>query len=214
MHQAAGLLALARCARRLKSVRRTGWLDRGVDPINVESVADHTLGVALLAWAAAVERNATGGQFDADRVLKLALLHDLAEAETGDLPPYDPGMIPGWDDAPARREFLDRRHIRDDAREVEKRAAEDASMQRLLASLPNAVREEMSGIWIELRAGSTAEARLVKQADRLETFLQSRAYRQENLNLPVDSFRREVMETVDDPVLAAVRDTELSTADV
>ena len=35
---------------RLKEVPRTGWLDRGIPADETESVADHSFGVALLAW--------------------------------------------------------------------------------------------------------------------------------------------------------------------
>jgi putative hydrolase of HD superfamily len=194
---------------RLKEIKRTGWLDRGIDPGRAESVADHTLGVALLAWATALERHADGAPIDPDRLLKLVLLHDLAEAETGDAPPYDPDALPDPGDAEARRQYLDRRHVRDETRESEKRAAEDDAMAQLLERLPDAARAEIEGFWLELRDGTSAEARFVKQVDRLETFLQSRHYRQSIPELPVESIRREVAETIDDPLLAAIRDAEL-----
>ena len=207
--RASGLLALARHVARLKRVRRTGWLDRGVDPPDVESVADHSLGVALLAWAAALERSSDGASIDPERVLKLAVLHDLAEAETGDVPPYDPTSVPKEEDAAARRAFLERRHHRDAARQAAKRTAEDAAIGRLLEALPPNVRRELGELWAELQIGTSAEARFVKQTDRLETFLQSLAYRSELPGLPVDSFRREVIESIDDPLLATVRDSAL-----
>src|SRR5688500_16712316 len=87
--KADGLLALDHLIKALKLTPRTGWIDRGVKPLLAESVADHSLGVALLAWVAAIERHAEGATLDPQRVLTLALLHDLAEAETGDWPPYD-----------------------------------------------------------------------------------------------------------------------------
>jgi putative hydrolase of HD superfamily len=207
--RASGLLALARHVARLKRVRRTGWLDRGVDPSDVESVADHSLGVALLAWAAALERSSDGASIDPERVLKLAVLHDLAEAETGDVPPYDPTSVPKEEDAAARRAFLERRHYRDAARQAAKRTAEDAAIGRLLEALSPSLRRELGELWAELQIGTSAEARFVKQTDRLETFLQSLAYHSELPGLPVDSFRREVIESIDDPLLAAVRDAVL-----
>jgi hypothetical protein len=44
--------------------------------VETESVADHSFRVAVMAWLLA------GDGLDRDRVLKLALLHDLAEAAT------------------------------------------------------------------------------------------------------------------------------------
>jgi putative hydrolase of HD superfamily len=203
------MLSLARQAAGLKTVPRTGWLDRGIDPRRVESVADHSLGVALLAWACAVERQAQGAALDPIRVVMLALIHDLAEAETGDSPPYDPAALPAAFDRERRRAFLDRRHVRANASQAAKRADEDAAMRRLLDALPAGVRAELEGYWEELNQGTSAEARFVKQIDRLETFLQSRVYQHADPGLPVDSFRREVMETIDDPLLTAIRDAAL-----
>lgn len=209
---AAGLLALALQGIALKRVLRTGWLDRGVPPAEAEAVAGHSYNTALLAWAGALERQAAGVAIDPNRVLHLALLHDLAEATTGDAPPYDVSAVPAEADAEARRAFLDRRHIRDEEAQARKRAAEDAAMGGLLRMLPAAVRERFADLWGELRDGASAEARFVKQIDRLETFLQSRVYLQEQPDLPVESFRREIAETIDDPLLAAIRDAALASS--
>ena len=63
----------------LKDERRTGWQLRGVD--DPESVAAHSWGVSLLCLAFADEAGV-----DPDRALRLAVVHDLAEARTGDVP--------------------------------------------------------------------------------------------------------------------------------
>ena len=203
-------MELARRIAALKGLPRTGWLDRGIAPSLVESVADHSYGVALLAWLCAVERHAAGADLDPRRVLELALIHDLAEAEIGDVTPYDPARIPDDADREARRAFLDRRHIRDPLRDEQKRSHEDAAMQKLVSALPNATRSELDSAWNELRTGTSAEARFVKQVDHLETFLQSRRYLRDHPDLPVESFRREVLEMIDDPLLAALRDAALA----
>jgi putative hydrolase of HD superfamily len=206
-----GILALAHRLAKLKRVSRTGWLDRGVAAGDVESVADHSFGTALLAWACALERQREGAALDPQRVLLLALIHDLPEADTGDAPPYDPASLP--DDPGDLRAFLDRRHIRDDARDTAKRAQEDAVMQELLHVLPDTTGSALGEIWRELRQGTSEEARFVKQIDRLETFLQSRQYLRSHPDLPVDSFRREVLETIEDPLLQSIRDAALTTVD-
>ncbi len=208
--QSRGLLTLARLLSKLKGEPRTGWLDRGIPPPQVESVADHSLGVALLAWACAVERQAQGATLDPARVALLALLHDLPEAETGDFPPYDPTDLSTQTGAEERRAFLDRRHIRDEETASLKRAHEDAAMRQLLNVLPPTVQSALESLWDELRHGTSAESQFVKQIDRLETFLQSRAYLDQMPTAPMDSFRREVLETIDDPLLAAIRDAALN----
>ena len=205
----APLLALVDLIVALKALPRTGWLDRGVAPLRAESVADHSFAVALLAWAAAVERQAAGAALDPARVVLLALVHDLAEAGAGDATPYDPAAMADLADDAARRAFLERRHVRDASREAAKRTAEAEAMAALFARLSPAIRATLEGLWQELREGSSAEARFVKQTDRLETYLQSRAYLRDDPDLPVASFQKEVDETIDDPLLAALRDAAL-----
>lgn len=195
-----GLARFVHQVGRLKRVPRTGWLDRGVPPISTESVADHSFRVALLAWVAAEE--ATG--LDRDRVLTLALLHDLAEAVTGDLPPYDPEALLGVAGSD-RAALLNRRHLRSAAQRDAKRVAESEAFADLIADLPDRVRRELAALWQELEAGESAEARFVKQADKLETFFQSREYLAEDPTLPMDSFATEVNEVIDVPVLEGLR---------
>ena len=207
---AEALLRLAQFASKLKSVPRTGWLDRGVPPLQVESVADHSLGVALLAWGCALQRRAEGEAIDPKRVLMLAILHDLAEAKTGDVPPYDPAAIPGAHEPAARRAFLETRHRRDPDRDAAKRREEDAAVRELLDTLPVATRSALEEVWDDLRQGTSNEARFVKQVDRLETFLQSRRYLRADPTLPMASFHQEVFEAIDDPLLSAIRDAALA----
>jgi putative hydrolases of HD superfamily len=210
-HAGQALFGFVQFATKLKSVPRTGWLDRGLDSHQVESVADHSFGVALLAWVCALQRHAEGAAIDPERVLKLAIIHDLAEAETGDSTPYDPAAIPSEHDPAARRAFFETRHSRDPGRRAAKRADEDAVMRTLLAALPSATRSTLGELWDELHLGESLEARFVKQVDRLETFLQSRFYLDTDPTLPMASFHQEVLETIDDPLLAAIRDAALST---
>lgn len=198
----AGLVRFLHRIERLKTSPRTGWIDRGVPPGEAESVADHSFRTALLAWMAASAQP----DLDRDRVLKLALVHDLAEAITGDIPPYDAVAIPGIHDDEARRAFLEQRHVRSAEREQAKRAAEAAAIAELNGDLPSQLAQEIQALTVELAAGETAEARFVKQADKIETYLQSREYLREDPRRPVASFAAEVNEVIDIPVLAALRD--------
>lgn len=130
----------------LKLLPRTGWLQRGVN--NVESIAEHTFSVASLALI-------IGDQIDGldrGRFLAIALLHDMAEALVGDLP------------------FSARRLIGP----AIKQEAERLGMIELLEGIPQA--EEYMQLWQEYTEGKTAEARLVKQLDRIEMLSQALAY--------------------------------------
>lgn len=136
---------------RLKAVPRTGWLLRGVR--DVESVADHSFGVAWLAMLLADHAQAQGHTVNVERVLRMALLHDLTEARTGDLP------------ATIKRYF-------------DKAALQHADEQmaaEMLAQL-GPLGPAYLDVWREYEARQTLEARIVKAADKLDLLLQARAY--------------------------------------
>ncbi len=89
------LIGLFLEASALKRMPRTGWLLRGVP--HVESVADHSYSAALVALALADILCAGGGpecEIDLERVLLIALLHDLAEVRLTDLPLAALRLIP------------------------------------------------------------------------------------------------------------------------
>jgi putative hydrolase of HD superfamily len=198
MSEAAALARFLNLAGALKRTPRTGWLDRGLPPEETESVADHTFRTALLAWLLA----AADPSFDRARVLELALVHDLAEAITGDVTPYDREALPA-ENATA---FLDQRHLPSPERAAAKQAAEAAAIASLIVELPDGLTALIRDRWREATQKATPEAQLVKAADRLETYLQSREYAARNPDLPVASFAAEVAETIDDPALIALRD--------
>jgi putative hydrolase of HD superfamily len=207
---AAGLLHLVRQLQRLKRVPRQGWLDRGVPPLDTESVADHSFGVALLAWMAALDARAAGANLDPVRVLELALIHDMPEAEIGDWTPYTADDMTAHDSSNERAAFLNERQTRSPERSAAKRAAEQAVIDRLVAELPPAAGTALSGLWQELIEGQTPEARFMKQIDRLETFLQSREYLAEDPSRPMASFAIEASAEITDPLLASMRDHALA----
>ncbi len=144
-----GLIDFIAAAGRLKRLPRTGWVESGVpDP---ESVADHSFRVALIALVLADENG-----LDSLRAVRMALLHDLAEAETGDLTPSQKEADPeGF------------------------RRAEDAAMDKLLEKLPEAIRGTYRAAWREYSEASTDEARLVRDADKLEMVMQASEYQGE-----------------------------------
>ena len=70
--------------QRLKRLDRSGWTLRGLT--NAESVAAHSFGVCVAAMLLADEIRARGTSLDAEKVLRMALLHDCAETRVGDMP--------------------------------------------------------------------------------------------------------------------------------
>lgn len=131
----------------LKLLFRQGWLRAGVSRERTESVAEHTLFVALFSWFVT---DAHFPQADAGRVMRIALLHDLGEAYVGDLTPHD-GVA-----------------------QEEKHAKEKAAVEQMLGKLPNG--GEYLSLWEEYERGESLEARIVREVDRLEMGLQACVY--------------------------------------
>ena len=131
----------------LKTTPRTGWHLRGVP--NPESVADHVFGTACVA-VVLMEMQDEG--LDREKVLMLAMLHDLAESVVSDIP----------------------RTARDFLPDGAKAGAEASALANLVDGLPLA--DRWRALAAEYAAGESAEARLVHDADRLEFLLQALVY--------------------------------------
>lgn len=155
----------------LKLLYRQGWLKRGIPPEQCESVAEHTLGVAVLAlWL--LDQHYP--HLDRDKVLRMALLHDFGEIYAGDITPAD-GVLA-----------------------QEKQSLEAAAVRSIFADLPAGA--DYVACWEEYEAGETPEARLVRQVDRLEMAFQAGIYRREGLATP-EEFFQSARAAVDEPVL-------------
>ena len=110
MPEAGGLISFLAELMRLKSTPRIGWLLRGVR--DVESVAAHSFGVAVIAMLLADRARAVGVEVNVERLLRMALLHDLTETRTGDLPStikryFDKASIKAADEAIAKEIFAE-----------------------------------------------------------------------------------------------------------
>ncbi len=147
MIDANGILDTILDANRLKRLPRIGWSLRGV--ARPESIADHMYGMAFVAMLLA-DLDPAGA--NRERVLRIALVHDLAESLVTDLPATLARFLPP-----------DVKHN-----------AERAALAEIFAALP--VPGDYLALWEEYDAGQTVEARLVRDADKLEVLLQAFVY--------------------------------------
>jgi putative hydrolase of HD superfamily len=134
--------------QRLKNLDRTGWSLRGLAP-RTESVAAHSFGVAVTAMMLADQLSARGIDVDVSRVLRIALLHDWAEARIGDMP------------RTATQYF---------GSEARKKA-ELAAFEDIIEE-SGSVKESYRGLYEEYEQRSSLEARLVKAADVIDLLIQ------------------------------------------
>ena len=143
-----------------------------------ESVAEHSWRLCLMALV--FEDHFPDVDFA--RLVKICLIHDLGEAIGGDIPAPEQAGLP------------------------DKSAAERRDLLTLLAPLPGRLRDEIAALWDEYERAATAEAKLAKGLDKLETILQHIQGRNPDdfdyrFNL---QYGRQY--TADDPVIAALRD--------
>jgi putative hydrolase of HD superfamily len=158
-------------AIRLKTVPRQGWINKlGIK--NPESVADHCYSMAVMAMLFSDLK-----KLDTGKIIKMTLLHDLAEAITGDLTP-------------------------DDATRSEKEKMEKDAMKKILSTLPKPLRAGYAKLWAEYQQNSTKEARLLHQVDKLEMALQAKRYKKKGYTKKqLEPFFGSAKKEITDPAL-------------
>jgi len=134
-------------ALRLKNTKRTGWeLSKVPEP---ESVADHSWGTAVLAAVIPLPEDV-----DRDRLVRMALLHDIGEGAIGDIV---------WERDGKQHHDIGKK----------KDEQEKAAIKILFNMIGDDDSITLVTDYIEQR---TAEARFLKQLDKLEMVFQAYAY--------------------------------------
>ena len=129
----------------LKNVPRQGWKEKlGID--NPESVADHSYSTAVMSM---ILSDMEG--LNSEKIIKMALLHDLAESIVGDITP-------------------------DEVISKKKIGMEDTAMKQILGNIPNNVSQQYTTLWNDYQKNSSKEANLLHEIDRLEMAFQAKFY--------------------------------------
>jgi len=150
--------------QRLKATKRTGWVRKGVS--GPESIADHMYRMSVMAMIAADG----DPSIDQTKCIKLAIVHDIAEALAGDIAPSD-GVS-----------------------KAEKHRLETTALAEMLGRLgtDRGVSREMRQLWEEYEAGETSEARLLKDMDKVEMILQAHEYEEDQPTMQLGEFFQSV----------------------
>jgi putative hydrolase of HD superfamily len=104
-----------------------------------ENSAEHSWQLAMLAVAAA---HFAAEPVDIDRVIRMLLVHDIGEIDTGDTMVYVQG---GWE---------------------ERHQAELAAVTRIFEILPEGQGAPLLALWNEFNEGQTAESKFAQAVDR------------------------------------------------
>lgn len=173
------MLELAEVIGKLKKLKRTGWLRHKI--INSESVAEHSYRVALLTMFFAPKAGV-----DLEKAVKMALIHDLGEAEIGDIV-----TVVG---------------VKRLANLAEKLEKEREAMKKILSLTDS--KDEYLSLFDEFEENQTKEAQLVKQLDGLEMAIQAYEYETEHdINLE-EFFHIVHAEVTDDYLKSLLHDIE------
>jgi putative hydrolase of HD superfamily len=104
-----------------------------------ENSAEHSWQIALFAMTLVSHAETP---VNIDRVIRMLLVHDVGEIDTGDTIVYAEG---GWD---------------------ERKAAERVAVERICAILPERQRADLLALWLEFEQGESPESRFANAVDR------------------------------------------------
>ena len=160
------ILDFFKTAINLKKINRQGWIDKLSIP-KPESVADHSYSMAIMGMIISDLEN-----YNSEKIIKMILLHDLAESKIGD---YTPGQI----DLEKKNEI------------------ENTAFLKILEDLPVSLKSQYQNFWKEYQENSSPESQIVHQLDRLEMALQAKTYQdeghsKEQLELFYESAKKEI----------------------
>ena len=139
------ILDFFKTAANLKNISRQGWVDK-LSLDSPESVADHSYSMAIMSMVISDLED-----YNSEKILKMVLLHDLAESKIGD---YTPDQIS----------------------KEKKKELENKAFFEIVRDLPDRVRIQYLKIWEEYQENNSPESKIVHQIDRLEMVLQAKLY--------------------------------------
>ncbi len=180
---------------KLKRKNRRGWQVHQIK--KAESTAEHIFRMAIISWILGKKK-----KLNLEKIIKIALVHDLCEVYAQDLTPYDP-LLPK--DKNKARKIL--KHwpkltlAQKRKRGQDKYKMEEKGFDRLISKLPRDLKNEMKNLWLDFEKGLSKEGRFVKQIDKAENLLQGLEYWKKGEKIQYKLWMRWAKEIFDDPVL-------------
>jgi putative hydrolase of HD superfamily len=153
MTNAQDIIDLIRSASILKRVGRSGWSLAGVDCARLESVAEHTYGTVVVSMFISQYLIKKKMELDLAKVTIMAMIHDLPESVTSDIP-----RISGVPEAAVLNEA--------------KQRVERSFMERIFSSYDIDSHSPLD-LWTEYTNMSTLEARVVRGSDVIDMLVQA-----------------------------------------
>jgi len=165
------ILDFFKTAANLKKISRQGWIDK-LSLDNPESVADHTYSMAVIGMVISDLEN-----YNSEKIIKMILLHDLAESKIGDITP-------------------------EQLNKEKKNELENNVFNKIIKNLPNLIKSQYLQIWQEYQENTSLESKLVHQIDKLEMALQAKIYKNDgHSQKKLESFFESAKIDITDPKL-------------
>ncbi len=165
------ILDFFKTAANLKKIPRQGWIDK-LSLENSESVADHSYSMAIIGMLISDLEN-----YNSEKILKMILLHDLAESKIGD---YTPKQLS----------------------KEKKNKLENNTFNEIIKSLPDLIKSQYLQIWQEYQENNSPESKVVHQIDKLEMALQAKIYEKDGHSQEkLDTFFESAKTDITDPKL-------------
>jgi len=165
------ILDFLKTAANLKKISRQGWVDK-LSLDNPESVADHSYSMAVMSMVISDLEN-----YNSEKILKMVLLHDLAESKIGD---YTPEQLSN----------------------EKKNKLENSAFEKIIKNLPDLIKSQYLQIWQEYQENTSPESKIVHQIDRLEMALQAKIYQKDGHSQEkLESFFKSAKTHITDPKL-------------
>jgi len=181
-------IAFFELANGLKRNKRSGWVTRNVQ--GAESIADHSFRLALMAMVFAKKSGV-----NAERAVKMALVHDLPEAITGDI---SRDRIDDYENSLG---------VKPSISEAKKYEGEKEAMLEIVSKLEKGNAKEIFSLWSEFEERKTKTAKFVKELDSLECLFQALEYkRADPKNKPLEDFFNysEKMKRINSPLIKGI----------
>lgn len=180
---------------KLKKMSRLYWVLRGVK--EPETVAGHVFSLSVAAWIMGLMKK----ELSMEKILKMALCHELSAVYTGDTTPYDK-ILPK--NKKERKKIL-KRMIRLSKTKKEwvflqERREEKEALKKLTNNLRIPVKKEIIELWDEYRKKSTPEAYFLSQLNVLMVLLQGLISEKKNKKISSLPLWEWAFEICDDPI--------------
>ena len=180
---------------KLRRMPRLYWLANGIK--KPETVAEHIFSVTLTTWILGREKK----NLNMEKMLKMALCHELSAVYTGDTIPYI-RKLPK--DKRKRKEIL-KKWPRLPEKEKKKRfqkeyQEEKKALLKLTKKLDPFLRKEIVGLWEDYRKVKSPEALFLIQINTLAVLLQALLYQQKYKGYVADPLWEWAFEKCTDPV--------------